>query len=201
MMNRVGQQLGNYRLIRFLGRGGFAEVYQGEHVRLGTYAAIKVLQTQLADQEVEHFQHEAQTIAHLEHTHIVRVLDFDVVEGTPFLVMGYAPGGTLRHRHPKGTALSLSTIISYVKQLAEALQYAHDEKVIHRDIKPENMLIGRHNEVLLADFGIATIVQSSRYQSTQSMIGTVPTWHRSKFKANHVWLLTSMLWEWLSMNG
>lgn len=203
MTHRVGQQLGNYRLIRFLGRGGFAEVYLGEHVRLGTYAAIKVLQTQLASQEVEHFQYEAQTIARLEHAHIVRVLDFDVVEGTPFLVMGYASGGTLRHHHPKGTVLPLPTIISYVKQLAEALQYAHDEKIIHRDIKPENMLIGRHNEILLADFGIATMVQSSRYQSTQSMVGTVtymaPEQIQGKPRpASDQYALGVVVYEWLS---
>ena len=122
MADRVGQQLGNYRLIRLLGCGGFAEVYLGEHVRLGTHAAIKVLQTQLASQEAENFQHEGRIIAHLEHAHIVRVLDFDVVEGTPFLVMSYAPHGTLRRRHRRGMTLPLPTIISYEKQIADALQ-------------------------------------------------------------------------------
>ncbi len=78
----------------------------------------------------------------------------------------------------------MMTIVSYVNQIADALQYAHDEKLIHRDIKPENMLIGRRNEVLLSDFGIALIAQSSRNQSTQDVIGTV--WHLNKFKASHV---------------
>ena len=86
--------------------------------------------------------------------------------------MDYAPNGTLRQRHPKGTLLPLDTILDYVKQIADALQYAHDEKVIHRDIKPENMLLGRRNEILLSDFGIALVVQSSRYQNTQEVIGT-----------------------------
>src|SRR5215472_2645360 len=131
--DRVGQQLGNYRLIRLLGRGGFAEVYLGEHVRLGTSAAVKVLHTRLANKsEVESFQKEAHTIASLEHPQIVRVFDFDVVHGTPFLAMSYASGGTLRQRHAKGSILPFPTIISYVKQVAEALQYAHDEKFIHR---------------------------------------------------------------------
>src|SRR5437588_12709946 len=140
MADRVGQQLGNYRLVRLLGRGGFAEVYLGEHQRLRTQSAIKVLRTQLADEDVEGFLNEARMIAHLEHAHIVRVLDFDVAEGTPFLVMSYAPNGNLRQRHGRGgTVLPLDTIVSYVKQVSDALQYAHDEKLIHRDIKPDNM--------------------------------------------------------------
>jgi serine/threonine protein kinase len=172
MPNRVGQQLGNYRLVRLLGRGGFAEVYLGEHRRLGTQAAIKVLYTHLAEQDVEAFLAEARTIASLEHPHIVRVLDFDVQEGIAFLVMSYASQGSLRLRHPKGSRLPLNIIVDYVKQVTSALQYAHNEKIIHRDIKPENMLLGRHNEVLLSDFGIALIAQSSRLQSTQEVIGT-----------------------------
>src|SRR5437667_3426500 len=150
MADRVGQQLGNYQLIRLLGEGGFAEVYLGEHIHLGTQAAIKVLHTQLASEEVDGFRTEARTIARLLHPHIVRVLDFGVEGKTPFLVMDYASNGTLRQRHPKGTPLSLVTIVSYVKQVAPALQYAHDQRLIHRDIKPENMLVGRYNDVLLS---------------------------------------------------
>jgi serine/threonine protein kinase len=102
MADRVGQRFGNYRLLRLLGRGGFAEVYLGQHVRLNMQAAIKVLHTQLADAEVKQFQREAQTIAALLHAHIVRVLDFDVQEGVPFLVMDYAPNGSLRRAIPGG---------------------------------------------------------------------------------------------------
>ncbi len=169
MADRTGQQFGNYRLIRLLGRGGFAEVYLGEHIRLNTSAAIKVLHAQLTSSDEESFNNEARTIARLVHSHIVRVLDFDIQEGVPFLVMEYASNGTLRQRHPKGEKLPLATIVDYVKQVADALQFAHDEKLIHRDIKPENMLLGRHNEILLSDFGIATMTQSSRYQNTQEV--------------------------------
>ena len=103
MVDRVGQQLGNYRLIRLLGRGGFAEVYLGEHFRLKSRAAIKVLHTQLSEDDIAGFLKEAQTIANLEHPNIVQVLDFDIMENTPFLVMSYASEGTLRQRYPKGT--------------------------------------------------------------------------------------------------
>jgi serine/threonine protein kinase len=111
MADRVGQQLGNYRLKRLLGRGGFAEVYLGEHIRLNTFAAIKVLNAQLAGNDEESFQNEARTIARLSHPHIVRVLDFDVEQGVPFLVMDYASNGSLRQLHPKGVTLPLDAIL------------------------------------------------------------------------------------------
>src|SRR6266849_9214048 len=114
---REGQNLGNYRLLHLLGRGGFAEVYLAQHRRLNTQAAIKVLHTQLADEDIDDFQREAQTVAALLHSHIVRVLDFDVQGGIPFLVMDYAPNGSLRRLHPKGSMVPLPTIISYVKQV------------------------------------------------------------------------------------
>src|SRR6266852_5376304 len=101
MTDRVGQQLGNYRLIRLLGEGGFAEVYLGEHIHLGTQAAIKVLHTQLTSDDVDKFRTEARTIARLIHPRIVGVLDFGVEGKAPFLVMDYAPHGTLRKLHLK----------------------------------------------------------------------------------------------------
>src|SRR5437763_5999796 len=155
MADRIGQHLGNYHLRQKLGQGGFAEVYLGEHLFLGTTLAIKVLHTQIAQTDVAEFQQEARILAGLKHPHIVRILDFGLDGQTPYLVMDYAPHGTLRTRHPKGTVLPVATVVEYVKQIAQALQYAHDSKVIHRDIKPENMLIGKQNEILLSDFGIA----------------------------------------------
>src|SRR3989440_7615907 len=203
MTDRVGQQLGNYRLIRLLGEGGFAEVYLGEHIYLGTQAAVKVLHTQLTSDDIEQFRTEARTIASLEHPHIVRILDFGVEGKTPFLVMSYAPNGTLRQHHPKGVQLPLATIVSYVKQVADALQHAHDEKLIHRDIKPENMLLGRRHEVLLSDFGIALVAQSSRYQSAHEMAGTMaymaPEQIQGKPRpASDQYALGVVVYEWLT---
>ncbi|HEY4388818.1 MAG TPA: protein kinase, partial [Ktedonobacteraceae bacterium] len=105
MAEHVGQQFGHYRLIKIIGRGGFANVYLGEHIHLRTQAAIKVLDTQLYQNEVDEFREEARIIAHLEHPHIVRVLDFGVQDQIPFLVMTNAPHGTLRQRHPRGSCL------------------------------------------------------------------------------------------------
>jgi len=173
--DRVGQQFGSYRLTRPLGRRSFSEVYLGEHIHLGTLAAVKILHyNQLDKADLERFRIEARTIARLEHPNIVRLLDFGVEKDVPYLVMNYAPNGNLRQRHPKGKLLPLDIIVPYVNQVASALQYAHDQKLIHRDVKPQNMLIGRNNEVLLGDFGVALIAQSlHRDTDLQNMIGTI----------------------------
>jgi serine/threonine protein kinase len=203
MNDRVGQQLGNYQLIRLLGEGGFAEVYLGKHIHLGTQAAIKVLNAQLTKDDMENFRNEARTIARLEHPHIVRVLDFGVEGNTPFLVMSYAANGTLRQLHPNGTRLSLETIVTYVNQVTDALQYAHDEKLVHRDIKPENMLLGRHREILLSDFGIAVMAQSSRSQHAQDLAGTInymaPEQIQGKPRTtSDQYSLAIVIYEWLT---
>src|SRR5579859_3571810 len=203
---REGQQLGNYRLIHLLGEGGFAEVYLCQHIYLDTFAAIKVLHTQLDSDEVEHFRSEARTIARLVHPSIVRVLDYRIEGKTPFLVVDYAPNGTLRKRHVKGAPLPLSTVVDYVSQLAEALQYAHEQKVIHRDVKPENMLVGRRGEILLSDFGIALVAQGSHYHSTQSMqdlAGTIAYMAPEQIQSQAVpasdqYALGIVVYEWLS---
>ena len=203
MSDKAGQQLGNYRLIRLIGEGGFAQVYLGEHVYLDTQAAIKILHAQLTSDNVEWFRTEARTIARLVHPNIVRVLDYGVDAMTPFLVLDYAPNGSLRQQHPKGMRVPLPTIVSYVKQVAEALQYAHDEKLIHRDVKPENMLLGRRREVLLSDFGLVLMAQSTRFQNLQNVAGTLayiaPEQIQGKPRpASDQYSLGAVVYEWLS---
>ncbi len=203
MADRVGQHLGNYRLERLLGEGGFAEVYLGEHLYLKTRAAIKVLHTRLGQEELEGFLGEARTIAALKHPQIVRVLDFGVEGSTPYLVMDYAQGGTLRQRFPKGTRLPLATVLPILKQVADALQHAHDQRLIHRDIKPENMLLDERGQVVLSDFGIATVAQSSRYQQTGGVAGTAaymaPEQLQGKPRpASDQYALGIVVYEWLT---
>jgi eukaryotic-like serine/threonine-protein kinase len=202
MKNLVGQQLGNYQLVRLLGRGGFAEVYLGRHRHLQTPAAIKVLSAHLADDEIQKFLQEARVIAALVHPNIVRVLDFDVANGLPFLVMDYCPQGTLRQRHATGGRLDLVTAINYAGQMAEALQYAHEHKLIHRDVKPENMLIGKHNEILLSDFGIASSAHSTSSMNTQIPVGTIPYMAPEQIQAqarpaSDQYALGVVVYEWL----
>ncbi len=118
--------------------------------------------------------------------------------------MEYAPNGNLRQRHQQGTRLALDTILPYVRQIADALQFAHDQKLIHRDIKPENMLLGRNNEVLLSDFGIAIMYSSMRSHSgpQQDTAGTVPYMAPEQLQAHALpasdqYALAIMTYEWL----
>ena len=202
MADRVGQQFGNYRLVTLLGQGSNAEVYLGQHMQLELQAVIKVLHTHLTDQETEHFQQEAQTIATLTHPSIVRILDYGVQDGVPFLVMDYAPNGSLRQRYPNGSVLPLSQIVSYVKQVAAALQHAHERKFIHRDVKPENMLVGRQQEVLLSDFGLATLAHSSSSLSAKEAVATLPYIAPEQIEghpraASDQYALGVVVYEWL----
>jgi peptide/nickel transport system substrate-binding protein len=204
MVDRVGQQLGNYRLVKMLGQGGYAEVYLGQHVRLNKQAAIKVLHEHLSEQEAEHFQQEALIISTLVHPGIVNVFDFDVQGGVPFLVIDYAPNGSLRQRYPRGSLVPLPVIVSVVKQVGDALQYAHEQKFIHRDVKQENMLLGRRQEVLLSDFGIATIVHntSSLNVEAQGTSGTLAYMAPEQIEgyprpASDQYALGVVVYEWL----
>jgi ABC-type transport system substrate-binding protein/tRNA A-37 threonylcarbamoyl transferase component Bud32 len=204
MADRIGQQFGNYRLVSLLGQGGYAEVYLGQHVRFDQQAAIKVLHAHLSGQEAKYFQQEAETIAKLAHPGIIRVLDFDVQDSIPFLVMDYAPGGSLRQRYPKGSLVPLPVIVSVVKQVADALQYAHEQKFIHRDVKPENMLVGRRQEVLLSDFGIAAIAHStsSLNMEAQGTSGTLAYMAPEQIEghpraASDQYALSVVVYEWL----
>ena len=202
MTDRVGQQLGNYQLLNLIGRGNFAEVYLGEHLHLNTQAAIKVLHTQFTSEENERFYTEARTVARLAHPHIVRILDFNIEDGIPFLVMEYAPNGSLRQRHPKGTRVPLDIVVSYVKQLAEALHYIHEQKLIHRDVKPENILLGPNNEIWLSDFGIASVAQSTSALDTEKPGGTIPYMAPEQIQgkprlASDQYALGIIVYEWL----
>lgn len=202
MTNFEGQQLGNYQLLRLLGEGGFSDVYLGKHVHLGTEMAVKVLRMLPRDTDVQAFRKEAKIVAGLKHPHIINVVDFGIEHDTPYIVMDYAPQGTLRQRHPRMTTLPLSTIVSYVLQIGEALQFAHDNKVVHRDVKPENMLIGSDGNILLSDFGIAVSIQQTHSLLSQDEAGTIPYMAPESFAkksqpASDQYSLAIVVYEWL----
>jgi eukaryotic-like serine/threonine-protein kinase len=199
--NLVGRQIGKYRLVKLLASGGFSEVYLGEHFHLKTLAAIKILHTQLGANDLQDFITEARVVARLRHPHIISVLDFDVQDQMPFLVLTYAPNGTLRERYVRGERLSPQTVLSYIKPLAEALDYAHGQQIIHRDVKPENILLGSQGEILLSDFGIA-IAMHTTSTGVQEVLGTISYMSPEQLEgkalpASDQYSLAVVAYEWL----
>jgi serine/threonine protein kinase/DNA polymerase III delta prime subunit len=202
MTDRVGQQLGNYRLPRVLGQGTFATVYLGEHQYLERFAAIKVLHIRMELRTHEAFRREARTIAQLRHPHIIGVHDFGFEDQTPYLVMEYMPNGNLRSRYPKGTRLPIEQGVTYAKQIASALDYAHERHVIHRDVKPENLLLGSNHEIVLSDFGIAMLQHTLDTLPIEHSAGTplymAPEQIQHKpCPASDQYALGVMVYEWL----
>ena len=159
--------------------------------------------TQLASEDIDDLRQEAHTLARLVHPHIVRILDFNIQQTIAYIIMDYAPNGNVRTLYPRGTRLPLPTVIEYVQQAASALQYAHNERLIHRDIKPENLLLGRKREILLSDFGIASLAHTTQSQSIQEIIGTAAYMAPEQFQgrprpASDQYALGILVYEWLS---
>ena len=202
MVSYLNQRFGHYTLLRLIGKGGFSDVYLGRHIYLGMYAAIKVMKTHLAGKERRKFLREARIVASLEHQYIVRVLDFGVKAGIPYLVMNYAPNGSLRKQYPQGTRLPIDTIMYYIQQLNSALMYIHEQGLIHLDIKPDNILLGRNGEILLSDFGIAVVAQKAFFTRMQGFTGTLSytapeRFHGYVYQASDQYALGVVIYEWL----
>lgn len=162
MDQRIGQQIGNYRIVDIIDKGSYGLVYRAEHIYIGHSCAIKFLHTYLnAPQLQTAFLQEATILARLTHPHIVRLLDYGIDEGTPYLVSEYASGGSLRTvlRDHAPMPLALDHALAILNEVGNALTSIHAQGIIHRDLKPENILFGQHGNVLLADFGIATVKQ------------------------------------------
>lgn len=169
----IGRVIGKYRIEVFLGGGGQAKVYKAYHPALDTYVAIKILPPYFAAEEgfVERFKQEARVIARLCHPNIVTVYDFGEEQGLTYIVMDYGEGGTLASR--LGRPLPLDTTLHIVEQIGRALDCAHSQGVIHRDVKPGNVLMAREDWVLLSDFGIARVMETTvRLTRTGVGIGT-----------------------------
>jgi serine/threonine protein kinase len=203
VISRTGQQIGNYRLVRLLGQGGFAEVWLGEHIHLHTSAALKILQP-LDPTAQNMFLREAKVIASLSHPNIIRLIEYTVENTIPVIIMEFAQNGTLRTRHQQGSVVPLGTVLSYLQQIAPALDYAHSTGIIHRDIKPDNMLIKGNGEILLSDFGIVAAIHSAHSMQTgRQYAGTAsysaPEQLQGKpCPASDQYALGIMVYEWLS---
>jgi len=165
---------GRYSLERELGRGGMGVVYLAREVRLDRPVAIKLLPpSKTSDPRLrERFLREARTAAKLSHPNIIPIHAVEEIAGFVFFAMSYIEGETLTERVRRRGPLSPSDASRVLRDVAWALAYAHGQGVIHRDVKPDNILLESGGRVLVADFGIASVVAGAGALSTGEVIGT-----------------------------
>ena len=176
---------GRYQLGELIGRGGMAEVRVAEDKRLGRTVAVKIMRSDLANDEIflSRFRREAHSIAQMNNPNIVNIYDSGeesvvddngVEEHLPYLVMEYVKGKTLRDILKMNGALSQRDSEQVMLGVLNALEYSHRMGVIHRDIKPGNIMISEQGIVKVMDFGIARALDDSATTMTQSqgVVGT-----------------------------
>ncbi len=174
-----GTKLGPYEIVSALGAGGMGEVYRARDTRLGRDVAIKVLPESLARDadRLSRFEHEARTIAALNHPSILAIFDVGVQGTTHYLVSELLEGETLRQKLEAGP-LSARRATEYAAQIANGLAAAHAKGVVHRDLKPENIFILKTGSVKILDFGLAKAAQMAATAAgtleTVGMTGTAP---------------------------
>lgn len=152
--------LEKYTVLKLIGQGGMARVYQARHIDLGILVAVKVLKTAFTQDPslLERFKREAQTAASLDHPNSVRVFDYGVQGTACYLVMEYLEGESLRQRLKARRRMSLDEALTFLEQVCPALSYVHRKGVIHRDLKPDNIFFAQQDGkeiVKILDFGIA----------------------------------------------
>jgi len=172
----VGQRLGGrYQLEERIGGGGMAIVYKAKDLLLHRTVAVKVLRPQFGIDEdfINRFRREAQAVASLSHPNVVSVYDVGQDDDTHYIVMEYIEGQTLKDLINQHGALPIEEAIRIAVQVCDALEHAHQNKIIHRDIKPHNILIGNNGRVKVTDFGIARAATSATITHTNSVLGSV----------------------------
>jgi serine/threonine protein kinase len=174
-----GKTLGKYRVLEPLGRGGMAQVYKAYHPQLDRYVAIKVLRADLMDDEefLARFRREARAVAGLRHPHIVQVFDFEVQDDLSYMVMELLEGDTLKsylnNYRARGQRMPIGELVRILSDALDGLGYAHQAGIIHRDIKPANIMLTRHGQAVLTDFGIAQMMGGTKYTISGALMGTL----------------------------
>lgn len=172
----IGRLLGNrYEILEQIGGGGMSLVYRARDIYLNRLVAIKVLREQFTSDEefVARFRREAQAVASLSHANIVSIYDVGQEKETYYLVMEFIQGRNLKEIIKEEGPLSPKTAVDIAKQICDALEHAHDNKIIHRDIKPHNIIITAQGKVKVTDFGIARAITTATVTHTGSIMGSV----------------------------
>ncbi len=171
MADMTGKDIGRYHILEQLGEGGMAIVFKAYDTRLEREVAVKIIRRgafppELLDEVLKRFEREAKSLARLSHPSIVKVHDFGEHEGSPYLVLEYLPGGTLKRL--LGHPMPWQEAVRLILPVARGLAYAHQRGILHRDIKPANILITENGEPMLSDFGIAKILEGEQATSLTS---------------------------------
>src|SRR5258707_6130575 len=164
MSGLIGQHLGQYEIVSILGRGGMATVYRAHQASINRDVAIKIIKSDLAESPdfIARFEREARTVANLSNPHILRVHDYGQQEDLVYLVMELLKGGSLATLIQQ-SPLAPDKALRLLEQIANALDYAHEQGIIHRDLKPQNVLLDERRNAYLTDFGIAKIMGESTH--------------------------------------
>ena len=206
----INKKIHNYKIIREIGSGGMATVYEAIHLKLDTKVAIKILNPVLAaDNGIrKRFEQEAKIMASLDHEGITRVLDFEEEENRLAIVMEYLEGNTLDEYIKQNGALNEEKAKQIFTKILHAFQYAHDKNIVHRDVKPSNIFITTEGKVKIMDFGIAKIVEDGAKVLTQTgtQIGTPIYMSPEQIKdSKHIDLRTDIyslgVTLWFMLNG
>ena len=175
----VGKTIaGRYRIDDLLGQGGMSAVYSAYDPNLRRNVAIKLIHTHLSNDPnfIGRFKEEAAAVARLRHPNIVQVHDFNIDNGTYYMVMEYLAGETLQARLKRlknaGRHMPFSEAVHICTQLCDAVGYAHNHELVHRDIKPANIMLDVNDQAILMDFGIVKIIGGDYHTATGATIGT-----------------------------
>ncbi len=177
--NLTGQTLGTCTLEQLVGQGGMGTVYLARQARPSRNVAVKVLQPNMSmgsevyQEFLVRFRREADVIARLDHVNIMPIYEYGEQANLAYLVMPYLSGGSLRDVLNRRGTLTLNEAMTYIDQAASALDYAHAQGVVHRDLKPANFLLAGDGRLVLADFGIARIMEESAAGAGLTGTGTI----------------------------